>query len=88
MGSQYDPAIQHEKSRTPHQGRKAQDGMDPEIVSSTVTKVVWQDDDVLTDEQRRERIAIAAYYLAERRGFAPGHEKEDWLAAEKLAATW
>jgi hypothetical protein len=27
-------------------------------------------------------IAEAAYYLAERRGFAPGHELEDWLAAE------
>jgi hypothetical protein len=27
-------------------------------------------------------IAKAAYYRAERRGFAPGHEAEDWLAAE------
>ena len=26
-------------------------------------------------------IAVAAYYRAERRGFAPGHELEDWLAA-------
>jgi len=35
-----------------------------------------------TAERRHELIAIAAYYLAERRGFAPGHEEEDWLAAE------
>jgi DUF2934 family protein len=28
-------------------------------------------------------IAEAAYYRAERRGFAPGEELEDWLAAEK-----
>ncbi|HVP32705.1 MAG TPA: DUF2934 domain-containing protein [Steroidobacteraceae bacterium] len=28
-------------------------------------------------------IAEAAYLRAERRGFAPGHETEDWLAAEK-----
>ena len=28
------------------------------------------------------RIALAAYYLAERRGFAPGGELSDWLAAE------
>jgi hypothetical protein len=28
-------------------------------------------------------IAVAAYYRAERRGFAPGHEQEDWLAAER-----
>jgi hypothetical protein len=27
-------------------------------------------------------IAEGAYLRAERRGFAPGHEAEDWLAAE------
>ena len=27
-------------------------------------------------------IAEAAYFRAERRGFAPGSETEDWLAAE------
>jgi DUF2934 family protein len=27
-------------------------------------------------------IAEAAYYLAERRNFEPGHELEDWVAAE------
>jgi Protein of unknown function (DUF2934) len=31
---------------------------------------------------RHHRIRVAAYYLAERRGFAPGHELDDWLAAE------
>lgn len=29
------------------------------------------------------RIAEAAYFCAERRGFAPGHEIEDWLQAER-----
>jgi hypothetical protein len=33
-------------------------------------------------EDRRASIAKAAYLNAERRGFAPGHELEDWLAAE------
>jgi hypothetical protein len=28
-------------------------------------------------------IADAAWFRAERRGFAPGHELEDWLAAEQ-----
>lgn len=28
-------------------------------------------------------IAVSAYYKAEARGFAPGHELDDWLAAEK-----
>jgi len=27
-------------------------------------------------------IAEAAYFRAERRNFAPGHEMEDWVAAE------
>lgn len=27
-------------------------------------------------------IAVAAYYIAQRRGFDPGHEVDDWLQAE------
>jgi hypothetical protein len=33
---------------------------------------------------REELIAEAAYLRAAGRGFEPGHELEDWLAAEKL----
>jgi hypothetical protein len=36
----------------------------------------------LTPEARQALIAEAAYLRAERRGFAPGREVEDWLAAE------
>jgi len=36
----------------------------------------------VSTEDRRAMIAEAAYLRAERRGFAPGHENEDWLAAE------
>jgi hypothetical protein len=36
----------------------------------------------VTPEARRALIAETAYLRAERRGFAPGHETEDWLAAE------
>jgi hypothetical protein len=28
------------------------------------------------------KVAMAAYFIAEKRGFEPGHEVEDWLAAE------
>lgn len=31
---------------------------------------------------RHDMVATAAYFLAEKRGFEPGHELEDWLAAE------
>lgn len=30
-----------------------------------------------------EEIRCLAYLLSERRGFEPGHETEDWLAAER-----
>jgi hypothetical protein len=36
----------------------------------------------VTPEERYRMIADAAYYRAERRNFEPGHEHEDWLAAE------
>ena len=34
------------------------------------------------DQDYQEMIAEAAYYKAEQRGFVPGFEQEDWLAAE------
>jgi len=34
-------------------------------------------------ERRHQLIAEAAYRLAEQRQFEPGHELEDWLAAER-----
>jgi hypothetical protein len=33
-------------------------------------------------QQRASLIATAAYLRAQNRGFQPGHELEDWLAAE------
>jgi hypothetical protein len=41
---------------------------------------------VLSEEERRQMIANAAYYRAERRGFVPGGELGDWLAAEREVA--
>jgi hypothetical protein len=36
----------------------------------------------LSDEELHQLIAQAAYRLAQQRSFSPGHELEDWLAAE------
>ena len=33
-------------------------------------------------------ISEAAYYKAEKRGFEPGHEEQDWLEAEKEIKSW
>lgn len=37
----------------------------------------------VTLEQRQIMICEAAYYIAEHRGFEPGHDMDDWLAAER-----
>ena len=36
---------------------------------------------VITPEQRANYIEVAAFYIAERRGFTPGNPEEDWLLA-------
>ncbi|MGE0158683.1 MAG: DUF2934 domain-containing protein [Gemmatimonadales bacterium] len=36
----------------------------------------------LAEQERHRCISEAAYYRAERRGFTPGCELDDWLAAE------
>lgn len=33
-------------------------------------------------ERRNAKVREAAYFHAQARGFAPGHDLEDWLAAE------
>ena len=35
-------------------------------------------------QTKQSMIAEAAYYRAEKRGFAPGHDLDDWLEAEAL----
>jgi Protein of unknown function (DUF2934) len=81
MATQADPSRRPNKSRANSDHRIAQNAQ-PEIVSTALTKVSRKDVEPLTEEQRRELIAVTAYYLAERRNFQPGHEDEDWLAAE------
>lgn len=36
----------------------------------------------IPDQETLKRIAEVAYYRAQHRGFSPGYEVEDWLAAE------
>ncbi|HEX3836664.1 MAG TPA: DUF2934 domain-containing protein [Steroidobacteraceae bacterium] len=40
----------------------------------------------VTAEERQQWIATAAYFRAQRRGFAPGQEASDWLEAETEVA--
>lgn len=59
--------------------RKASSSGPPEAVPTVEARV-----DV---ETRRAMVAQAAYFRAERRGFAPGHELDDWLEAEREIAS-
>jgi hypothetical protein len=81
MATQTDPPTQPDKARANSVSRIAHNRQSG-VVSSTVAKVTRQGVDLLTDEQRRELIAVTAYYLAESRHFEPGYEEEDWLTAE------
>jgi hypothetical protein len=81
MPTQMEPTPRPNKSRANSHSQNALEPQ-PEIVSTTRIKVTRHDAEPFTDEQRRELIAVAAYYLAERRNFEPGHETQDWLAAE------
>jgi hypothetical protein len=41
----------------------------------------------MAEYERESMIRLYAYYLAEHRGFAAGHEIEDWLTAERELQT-
>jgi hypothetical protein len=69
-------AIEHGKTVL-HRGREA-----PEILKEEVAELAEQLRPPATPAERERMIAEAAYYRAEKRHFAPGHELEDWLEAE------
>jgi len=50
--------------------------------SATATGVVAVEAVPPGGESREQMIALAAYFRAEKRGFAPGGEVQDWLDAE------
>ena len=62
--------------------RKAKTAEQPAIEVTAITPV-----SVPSGRELAGMIATAAYYLAERRNFAPGYELEDWLAAERQIRT-
>ena len=76
---------QMELTRRPNESRANSHSHNTEAqpeIGSTALRVTRQVVEPPTDERRHELIAVAAYHLAEGRNFEPGHETEDWLAAE------
>jgi hypothetical protein len=85
MATQTESTARQNKSRAnSHSNHGA---AQPAIDSTALVKVTRQFVGSLTDDQRHELIAVAAYHLAEGRNFEPGHETEDWLAAESQVAS-
>jgi hypothetical protein len=80
MPTQMESTPRPNKSKANSHSQNAYEAQ-PEMASTIPIQVTGQDIEPLTDEQR-ELVAVAAYYLAERRHFKAGHETEDWLAAE------
>lgn len=50
--------------------------------SKTVLQASTAPKPTLTTEQRNHYVSVAAFYIAERRGFTLGDPAADWLAAE------
>jgi hypothetical protein len=63
------------RARSPGGTPKAIETRRIKDISVTVTSRHYED--------RHASIALAAYFRSESRGFTPGHEVEDWLAAEE-----
>jgi len=53
------------------------------VVKSNFLRPLYLVPHRLTPAERHRRICDLAYRRAEMRGFAPGHEQEDWLEAER-----
>jgi hypothetical protein len=61
---------------------------EPELLSHSLSKVARPLSKAPgIDDHRRELVAVTAYYLAERRGFAPDHAADDWATAEAMVDT-
>ena len=70
-------------SATPQKTATSKSRMDTESDSSQGTSSPESGGYGASEAERLTRIAQAAYFRAERRGFTPGCELDDWLAAEK-----
>ncbi|HLY53565.1 MAG TPA: DUF2934 domain-containing protein [Steroidobacteraceae bacterium] len=71
------------KSRTPDTASRARAAPMADAAVARAKRPGSTASAAVTDEARRAMIAENAYLRAERRGFTPGHEDADWLAAEQ-----
>jgi Protein of unknown function (DUF2934) len=66
----------------PHRTRATTTVRSKAMPDTPPNSIVTRSGAFMEPDERRARIAECAYYHAERRGFDPGHELDDWLTAE------
>jgi len=69
-------------SKTPPSARARKPALNQKNVAKTAQPTSDEPIATTPDPSRQAMIAEAAYYRAERRGFAPGFELDDWLLSE------
>jgi Protein of unknown function (DUF2934) len=75
-------------SKAPMRTKTEREPLQQEIQSNETVKLSERPLPLkLSEAQIRDLVAETAYYRAEQRGFAPGCEIEDWLAAEVQVMT-
>lgn len=77
------PAVAVKKPRAPKKVNVATTVTVPSTLLATETAARAEPAAERSAEEVRAMIATAAYYLAAERHFSPGHELDDWLAAER-----
>jgi hypothetical protein len=75
-----DPSLQADKAKGSAAVHTTGGGATDRVTAAPVSLVLTKGQ-ALTEEQRLQYIRTAAYHLAEKRGFEPGHADEDWTAA-------
>lgn len=68
-------------AKRPRPGRGVKQRREPMLAHADIVRMAKVEAENRAHE-RHELIATAAYFRAQHRGFEPGHELEDWLAAE------
>ncbi len=76
------PAVPPKETSARKPAAPAQDSSREPAPSARSRKQPGSEPTAISAEERRALIAQAAYFRAEKRGFAPGGEERDWLEAE------
>lgn len=76
------PNLHTSQSRSAHRASSVKKTTTTPTLTSKPNSSATHESDLIDADQREVMIREAAYFRAESRGFCPGRELEDWLAAE------